>query len=188
MAMSHSEATLALADVARARRRASRFLGYRRAGPHLQVWGLVWVLGYGLPTVLPDIGELWIWAVLDVAGVAGSIWLSRGAGTNDLSGQSRKASLRMAGAFAVVFLFVWATLAVMHPANPAAWRVYPALVLGAIYGLLGVFALPRFLAVAAVVAAAGLLAFFLAPQVLSLVIALVGGGSLLLGGVWMRRF
>jgi hypothetical protein len=188
MPVSHSEANLALADVARTRRRASRFLGYRRAGPHLQVWGLVWLLGYGLPAVLPGLSEGWTWTLLDIVGVTASIRLSlKTAGEEELPGLSRLASLRMMATFAVIFLFVGATLAVMHPANPAAWRVYPALVLGAIYAAVGIYALPRFLVIAAVLAGASLLAFFLAPQVLSLVISLVGGGGLVLGGFWMRR-
>jgi hypothetical protein len=64
---------------------------------------------------------------------------------------------------------------------------YSTLVLSLIYGLIGIFLLPRFIWVAAVIAITSLAAFFLQPAFLPVVIALFGGGSLFLGGLWMQR-
>jgi hypothetical protein len=79
------------------------------------------------------------------------------------------------------------TLAIMHPTQPAQYLVFPSLVLGLVYGLVGVFTLPKFLWVAAVVSVSGVLAFYFLQPWLSLCIAVTGGGGLLLGGLWMRR-
>jgi hypothetical protein len=188
MTLSATEAQTALDEIERATVLTRHSGAYRRVAPYLQLWGLIWALGYAEPVLLPGVPEGLAWMILDLCGAVGSIVLAwrTGRSENDQRRGDQRMK-RMAAGGLLVLLFMAATYAVLPPTDVAQTRVYPALILGFVYGLTGIFLLPRFLWIAAVVPAAGLSAYFLLPSSLPLVMATAGGGSIFLGGLWMRK-
>ena len=77
MGLSPQDALAALNDVEAADTRARASQANRAGAPYLILWGVVWVIGYGLSGVLPprDIG--WMWMGVSLAGFAGMFLLPR---------------------------------------------------------------------------------------------------------------
>lgn len=185
MDISPIEARDALREVAQTSSRSLQSRGYRASAPHLLLWGVIWMIGYAAPVVFSGLGEGWCWMVLDIVGIAGSSVIA--AHTPVPTDQSRGKLARLWGGLVIVMVFVVATLAVMHPTQAAQYRVFPALVLGLVYGLFGVIVLPKFLWVACGVSLLSLMAYFFLQPYLSVCVAVIGGGGLVIGGMWMRR-
>jgi hypothetical protein len=185
MDISPTEARDALRDVEQTSARSGQSQGYRYAAPHLFLWGVIWMIGYAAPVVFPGLKEGWCWLVLDLFGMAGSSLVVMRA---QHSAEKPNRNLRgLWGVTSIVTLFLIATFAVMHPTESAQYHVFPALVLGLVYGLLGLYLLPKFLWIAGGISGLSLLAFFILQPYLPLCIAAVGGGGLVIGGIWMRR-
>jgi hypothetical protein len=193
MSVSPAEARDALRAVAQTSLRSAQSTGYRNAAPFLMVWGVIWMLGYGAPALSPSLPNTWVWLVLDAIGFGATMLLtyrlSRVAKTpTGAIMPCDAARVRKVLAMIVInVVFIVATFVVMRPTEPAQFQVFPVLVLGLVYGLFGVLQLPNLAWVGAVPAMAGLLAFFYLQAYLPLVIAVFGGGALLVGGLLMRR-
>ena len=78
MTLSPSEANDALADIRKTQKASATTYGYRKASPHLIMWGVIWMIGYAATWLRP---AWWpVWPVLAVAGVSLSIWIGRRGG------------------------------------------------------------------------------------------------------------
>src|SRR5256885_14003100 len=73
MPLSPLEAQEALRDIAQTGRASATTYGYQHASPHLIVWGVIWLLGYGISYLRPQYGL--VWPVLALIGTAASFWL-----------------------------------------------------------------------------------------------------------------
>jgi hypothetical protein len=188
MAITRAEAADALRDVERTTERTHVLRGYRHASPHLILWGAIWVLGYAAMGVLPQEQWGWVWLGLDLVGVAGSATIAGRAGGGLAAEAGRGPG--MAAMFAVmvfIVLFVVATYTVFAPRGPESYLVFPALVLGLVYVAAGAWKMPRLAWVGAAVFALSMAGYFLARDSLAFWLAAVGGGGLILGGLWLRR-
>lgn len=184
MPISTEQAAESLKDIARVQRRASILRGYERGAPHLILWGIIWVVGYGLSDVVPAVaGRTWL--VLDVVGVAGSYLLGRSATGVRLAGGDY--GRRFAASSAGILAFVWATYTVMKPRDAVQLGAFPALLLAAIYTVLGVWRGARWSAVGLLLGACTVVGFYFAEEHFMLWMAAVGGGTLLATGLWLRR-
>lgn len=187
MTMNPQDAAAALSEVEQTQWRSARSLGYRIASSHMILWGGIWALGYGLMAALPT--EAWwkIWLPADVVGVAASMWIglqrNRG-GRNPAAARDTWRSLALsvfAGLFlgAVYFLF--------QPRTVEVYLVFPAVVLGGLYTCIGLFRMPRFLAIGIwIFAAATIGHLWLQPLLIAWLAGSVGG-AMILGGLWLRR-
>jgi hypothetical protein len=184
MQLSPAEARSALDDIQRTSALSAKATGYRRAAPHLLLWGAIWTLGYGAPALAPQTPN-WIWLALDAIGLVGSFVIGMRT-PGPVAGKTGGHTGRVFAASAVCVLFVIATLTVMQPTQTAQLMVFPALLLGLVYGLVGVFGRSKFLWIAAAAPACALLAYFFFQPWLGLTMAVVGGGGLMLSGLWMR--
>lgn len=185
MEVSATEARDALREIEQVTLRSNRSQRYRISAPYLILWGVVWFVGYSSMFYWPTLSANLIWLVLDSLGFIGTVMI--GMRTSRAGGDLKRVNRRVLGVFAVVTLFIIATIGVMQPMDAAQYKVYPALVLGLTYGLIGVFFLRGFVWLAAAVSLGSLLPFFFLQPWLSLCIAVFGGGSLLIGGLWMKR-
>lgn len=183
MGISRNEAASALTDIENTAGRSRLLKGYHASGPILMVWGVIWALGYSGMGLLPP--EQWglIWLVLDVVGVAATLFLSRTGKGEAKTGHGWKIG---AGVFAVL-LFYAATFALFRPASIDAAIAYPGVVTGLVYALLGVAFWPRYLWIGAAVFAASLVGYFFFQPWLAFWMAAVGGGGLIVAGLWLRR-
>ncbi len=178
MTLSPSEANDALADIRKTQKASATTYGYRKASPHLILWGVVWMIGYSATWLRP---AWWpVWPFLAVAGVTLSIWIGRRSG-------GARADWRPITSGMAVTAFIVAVFAIMQPTNGAQIGAFIPILVALSYTLVGIWArAPRMLATGIVVAALTVGGFFwLQPYFLPWM-AVVGGGALIAGGLWLR--
>jgi hypothetical protein len=181
MPITQIEAQDALRDIQRTGRASATARGYQQASPHLIVWGVIWALGYGLTYARPQYGL--VWPVLVVIGTVASFW----AGWKSKPAESRDYDWRYAATALAVFLFVVAVFAVMPPQSVKQLCAFFPILVALFYSLIGIWLrAPRMLVAGIVVAVLTLAGYFLLAPYFPLWMAVVGGGALILGGVWLR--
>jgi hypothetical protein len=179
MALSQLEAAEALQSIATAESRSATLRRYRGAAPHLILWGVLWALGYGLTQLMPARGAA-IWAVIVVVGLA--------AGTMTMFRKgARPAAWRFAAIWATLIVFCAATFAIMAPVDGRQVAAFIPLVIAASYVIGGIWLGSRFVAAGIAVAVLTLAGFFLLREYFLLWMAVVGGGALLLAGLWLTK-
>lgn len=183
MAHSAHEAEAALNEIERAGRRAIILCGYERGAPHLILWGVIWVVGYGLS----DLAGRWagpIWLVLTACGWLGGYLIGRA------TAESRTPPAhgwRYLAAGVALSGFVLATYLVMGPGPGARLGAFPPLVVALLYVLNGIWRGLRWVVTGVVVGALTVVGYMLLTDHFLLWMAVVGGGSLILSGLWLRQ-
>jgi len=178
MELSPQEAASALRDIETAQQRSATLRSYTLSSPHLVLWGLLWVVGYGLTDLFPQHGRA-IWAAIIAIGLVAGFAATRQGG--------RRAGWRYGAVALTMIGFFFAIFAVMSPVNGRQIAAVIPLALAAAYILLGISRGPRFIVTGVVIAALTLAGFFLLEQHFFLWMAGVGGAALILAGLWLRR-
>jgi hypothetical protein len=192
MNISRDDASLALDAVLAADQRVREFKGAREASPHLIFWGLAWFFANGVTGLAPQhAGKAWL-AVL-VIGAVFTTWIvvrqsrQRQAG-HSYTAQERAAIGRRATILGTTVLaFFPAMLAVLAPLSAMQNNAFISLFWAFAYIASGAWFGTRMVVAGIVTAVATLVGFFLLPGHYFLWMALVGGGSLLLAGLWLRK-
>jgi hypothetical protein len=181
MPLSSNEAAQTLRDITDTERRSASAYGYNTASPHLILWGVVWAVGYGIDYARPNWGAAWI--PLVIAGSLGSFWI----GWRMKPTASRKSDWRSGATALAVVLFVSAIFAILPPhSNMQTGAFFPILV-SLFYALIGIWLrAPRMMVLGAAVATLTMFGFFELPAQFAIWMAVVGGGGLMLGGIWLR--
>jgi len=181
MSLTSKEAAESVAQAEEAGRRSAEVHFYRKASPHLILWGSIWVLGFTQNDLFPRY-EDWGWLLLIAAGVIGGAIIARRSAVLDRG----RFAWRLFAAAAIAAFFVFATYAIMSPVSGAAMVVFPALIVGTLHCAIGLWSKSRFLISGFVVLAASLCGFFFLHEHLLLWMAFVGGGAMILAGLWCR--
>ena len=176
------QAAEALDDIDAVVRRVRQSRIYNLASLMLIMWGALVFAGYILSFLSPRHGFM-IWIALDVAGIAGSFAISR----YDYARQGiRTFDLRMLAAFLLFIAFgmFCSWLGHFTPRQLGAfWPIYFMLV----YIIAGLWFGYAFVAIGLGIAALTLVGYFFTGDWFELWMAVVDGGGLILGGLWMRR-
>lgn len=184
MPLSRDEAADALKDFDAAERRSASAYGYRMASPHLILWGLIWALGYGAMYLSHGRDWAMVWPALSLAGVIASFAIGL-----RMKSSWRGASFgwRYASSFVALVAFIVALFAVLPPTRDAQVAAFFPLLVALAYVLLGIWGRAlRIAAIGAVIGALTLYGYFALDELYLLWLAAVGGGALVLGGLWMR--
>jgi len=181
MSLSSKEAAESLAQAEQARRRSAQLYSYSRTAPHLILWGSIWVVGYTQSDLLPKY-EGWVWIALIVIGVITGAIIGR-CSTRRPHGPY---AWRMFAVAALAIFFVFSTYAMMWPLHGGAAAAFPALITGTLYTGIGLWAGLRYVVAGIVVIAATMGGYFFIHEHLLLWMAFVGGGSMILAGLWFR--
>lgn len=179
--ISPDQAADALKEAAITERRSAQAYVYQRFAPYLFLWGIIWMIGYGASDLIPHFAG-WIWLGLILAALAISMAIGRSA----VSGRPQSNG-RYALFFAAVWAFFASTYAVMAPVRGMQQGAFPPLVVALAYILIGLWSGPRLVIAGLAVGALTLGGFFYLPQHFLLWEGFVGGGGLILAGVWFRR-
>jgi hypothetical protein len=182
MAMTRSEAAAALSDIARTTERGQVLRGYRVGGPILMMWGLIWAAGYVAMGLLPETRWGVMWLVLDVLGVAGSLFLSRGA-----KAEKQAMNWRMIVGVVAILIFFSATFSLFQAPTVEPYLAFPGLVTGLVYVGMGLWKMPRYLWIGVILMAATMVGYFYFQPWLTFWMAGFGGGGLFLAGLWLRK-
>lgn len=194
MALTPNEAAEMLGEIDRTARRSTEMREYAHSSPHFILWGLIWMVGYTGSYLLPDYGFVgainWLWSALTLTGVVVSNLMGRRQAQARHPSQqaaSRAKGLRIGMTFLAVWLFVVATFFVMKPVNPMAVGAWIPLIVALLYSIFGIWAGLRFLYAGIVVAALTLGGWLWLREFFLLWMAFVGGGSLMLVGLWLKK-
>lgn len=177
--ISPTQARDLLADVERTRRRSRDFLGYWRGGVYAQLWGVVWIAAHMINFTLPGRPGA-VWAACDGIGIAATIWLRLREPRTGAADYRPLWALLILAAFGVM-------AATLIGPRPLAIEVFWTCLVMTGYMLYGLWAGMRWTVLGAAVCAASLLSYFYLRPWFDPVMALAGGGGLLLGGTWLRR-
>ena len=180
MALTREEARAALNEVRAAERSLAEQSQYAFAGPILILWGVVWIVGNGFSQFAAAGQATWAWCLLDVFGFAGTVAAARR--------RPRAASMRNAtGAGIALAIFVVCLFAVLPPSSARQVDAAISLVIAVLYILGGLAGGARFIWLGAGLAATVMLGFFVLAAWFYLWMAIVGGGALVIGGLWLKR-
>lgn len=187
MNISKDDAAGALRDIETAQMRAGEMRGYRLAAPYLIGWGLIWAIGYSAMAMRPMSDWGLIWLPLDLIGIGGSIV----AGRRDRhrapqTGIVRPASWRVIAAVLFVAMYMAATYGLFAPRNAEPFIIYPGMVVGAIYVVVGLAWMPRLGWIGLAIFLLTVAGLFVPRDYLLYWMAAVGGGGLMLSGLWLR--
>ncbi len=178
MTLSSQQAAASLDDIARTEKRSRELSCYQQGAPYLLLWGLIWIVGYLASALLPR-HAAFAWLLLNVAGLIGTALLRWRSG--------RAWSWRFPILVIVVFSFIAGTYLILPPAHPVQYGAFPPLVVALGYALIGIWGLPRFLWLSAAIFALTLGGYLWLQPWFAFWMAGVGGTSLLIGSVWLRR-
>jgi hypothetical protein len=182
MSVTPNEAQHTLREITQTARRSSAAYSYYMSAPHLLLWGVIWILGYGLSYWRPQLWE--VWPLLCAAGIPGSVTI----GIRMKARQGAVRDLRPIATVVAVTLFIGSLLAILpaFAVERSAGAFFPILV-ALYYALIGIWTrAAQMLILGVALAALTLAGFFLLPSSFPLWMAIVGGGGLILGGLWLR--
>jgi hypothetical protein len=178
MSITEENAAEAIRLVEEAAQRSTTLRGYRRAAPHLILWGVIYAVAYSGAYFQPGRTGL-VWLVLVPSGVIGDVLISW---------RDRPCNWALfAGIFLTFFAFVAATMSIMHPRDPQQVAAFVPLVVAAAYAVLGMSLGARFVFIGLALGLLTLIGFFALSSIFMLWMAAVGGGALVLGGLLLRR-
>jgi len=183
MSIDRKQAAEALSDIEAIAHRVRQSQFYRTSSLLLVMWGVLVAAGYVVSQFLPHRAG-YAWVTVYVAGIVGSFVLSA---FEYARSRVRAFDSRMFAAFVlfVAFGLLW-TLGMAHftPRQLSAfWPTYFMLA----YGIAGLWIGPAFVAIALSISALTFAGYVWSGPWFDLWMALVDGGGLILGGLWMRR-
>ena len=185
MTVTRNDAATALHDVDLARRHSLTLFKYGLAGPYLLLWGVLWIVAGAVGALSPDNAGIG-WLVVDIVGFAGTGYLIAIQSRRYGEGDARNRLFRSVATGAVLVAFVALTLSVFAPVSDVEVLMLITMVVAAIYAVAGCWMGARYAVVGAGLAALALGLFHLTPAHVPLMVPVLGGGALILGGLWMR--
>lgn len=182
MSLSHDEAADALKDIRATERRSASAYGYHMSAPHLILWGVIWMIGYGAAAIRPAWANIWL--LLCVVGGLGSAYIGyrmKGKATDSSFGW------RFLASFVAYCAFVTAVFTILPPTRDAQVAAFFPIVIAFAYMLMGIWTrAARITFIGIVIGAATMFGFFYLAQWYAAWLAVIGGGALVAGGLWMR--
>ena len=185
MTISRDEALQAMQQLERTEARTFDARVYRSFGGQLIVWGFIWSAGYALSGIWPQRLAL-IGPPLVVLGLVACFILSPRAGGATGRGLGTS-GLRWTGQALAIVLFMYGTYVVFPITSLAQALTFPALMIAFMYALVGGARLTRMLWIGAALFALTLIGFVFLKPFIAFWLAAAGGGSLVVGGLWLRR-
>ncbi len=185
MTVTRDDAASALHDIDRAERHSLTLFQYSAGSPYLLLWGPLWIVAGAIGAVSPENAGLG-WAAVDAVGLAGTAGLVIAQSRRFRGKGDRTATWRFLGAVAVLAAFIAMTFAVFAPVSGVQIQTFIVLLVAAAYALVGCWFGLRFAVVGAVLAGLAVGAFHYAPAHMAYIVPCLGGGALIVAGLWMR--
>jgi hypothetical protein len=192
MNVSRQDASDALDAISIAERRARQVKGYREASPFLIVWGLAWMVANIICDLAPQYaGRAWLGVV--AAGTLVTFLLvflqSKRVRTQHFFTPAQRVQYRRRAFMLGVTImgFFPAMLTVLSPLSARQQDAFISMTWAFVYMAAGCWLGPRLFITGLVTVAAILGGYLFLQEHFFLWMALVGGGSLVLAGMWLRK-
>lgn len=189
MTLDKSQAAQALADIDRSQRYSSSLYSYGRAAPYLIVAGLMWLVADLLMQFSP-FSKTWIWPVVSLIGTMAFFAVA----TLQTRPEGRVGAPTRPGLFGrivvvwlAVFAFMVATFAIYGLQDGRQQHSFIGVFFGCLYVAVGVFMGWRMVAIGMALTALSLFGFYAVHEYYLAYMGVVGGGALILSGLWLRR-
>ena len=179
-ALTAREAARALKEVERAGRRTEALGLSAVAGPQLILWGVIWAVCNSVQQLGPHWAPL-LWLPGVIIGSVGSAVLARRLG--GVSGWD----WRRAGSFLVLVGFMDTLAAGLGLREPTQYNLLVSLLVACSYMMFGIWRSGRLGWIGLVLAVLILIGWWGVHAWFALWMGLVGGGTLILTGLWLRR-
>jgi len=186
MSVSKDEASSALHDIEAMGRRSRTLFAYDLGSPYLLLWGVLWMIAGVVGAVSPANSGIG-WGAVDIVGLLGTAYLIVRHARRCGERSERIHLLRYVGSVATLAAFIGLTLMVFVPVSGAEVLMLITLLVAAVYAITGCWVGLRYAIIGVVLGGLAVAVFLLAPAYLNLIVPFVGGGALILGGLWMRR-
>jgi hypothetical protein len=181
MTLSSKQASQALREVEAVSHRSGQLYHYQRFAPMLVLWGVIWLIGFGTTNFFPA-WAAWLWTALDVIGIGGCIYL----GVKGKQEASNSGAWRWLASIAAIFVFYIVVLNIFQPFSGQQSAVLITLLVALFYVLSGIWIGARLTVTGIAMAALTIVGYYLLPAFFFLWMAVVGGGALMLAGLWLR--
>lgn len=183
MSLSPAEAQSALKDIEKTENRTAASQHGRASAPYLIMWGIIWAIGYAATASMPQLS--WVWLSLIAGGIIGSVILS--VLQSRTMGRGREFGWRYFASFGALGVFLFVLMSIVQPLDYDQVSAIFPLVIGVFYCFLGIWTkgwrmLPLGLALIGLTA----LGYFVFHAYFIYWMAGVGGGGLIVGGLWLR--
>lgn len=187
MPLSSEEAARVLRNAEEVSALSGTLYSYRRASPHLILWGTIWLAGFGMANFFQSQINL-IWPVLDAVGIAGSMYLARlwGRASNSEEPSKSENAWRWLASILVIIVFFVLVQIIMAPTAERQSTALMALIVAFAYVLRGLWGSPRIGVMGILLTAVTLFGYFFITDYFNLWMAVFGGGSLIAVGMWLR--
>ncbi|HXY98348.1 MAG TPA: hypothetical protein VEI03_00015 [Stellaceae bacterium] len=184
MTIDPNEAAASLSDIASIERRTRETLVYARSSASLILWGLLVGAGYVISFLTPQNhdGHYGHWSVIAVIGFAGSFLIHRRRSKRD----SRMGELLLATEL-VLLAFGFVFLVLFWPVTPRQMGAFWPILVMLGFVIAGIWLGRFFIYCGIAVTALTLAGYFWAGAWFALWMAVVNGGGLIAGGLWLRR-
>ena len=193
MNVTRDEAARALEEIGEAKARMTRLSVYSGLAPNFILWGLIWFLANLVTEYRPDLaGRAWLIGAL-LIGTPLTLYFTvrfarrSGARIRQAGGDGRKLGNRMALLGGVAWAFFFSLAAVTAPLDNRQVDAFISLFLAFAYAIGGVWGGWRLMTIGLAAAAGILFGYFALHQHFYLWMAVVGGGALFAGGLWLRK-
>lgn len=192
MNVSKDDAGRALEIIDKAGERMETLKHYARAAPFLFVWGSIWVIANTVTDAAPARSDN-IWLAGTAVGVAASALLSlrlvRRTRTTERShaASPRAMTRRFAMTAFAICCFFPATSTILGPLTVRQGNAFLSLLWACVYMAAGAWLGWRLFVIGVVAAAATMFGYLTIEQHYYLWMGVCGGGSLIAGGLWLRK-
>jgi hypothetical protein len=191
MPLSINQAAESLREIEKTGHRSAAAYGYAKSSPHLILWGAIWFVGFTQTALLMHGQGHWIgpaWLAADAVGIAGSAVIGyRQDRSQPADGYARTQGRRFFGSFAIIVLFIVSAFAVIGHVSAVQQAAFWPLVVAMFYAILGLWSGKRFLVTGLALTALTLVGFFWLQDYFYYWMAVIGGGALVLAGLWFRQ-
>jgi hypothetical protein len=193
MNVTRDEAARALEEIGQAGTRMIRLNAYADLAPSFMLWGLIWFVANLVTEFRPGLANLaWMIGSL-VIGAPLTLYFTvryarrNGARIRQAGGDPKRLGNRMALLGAVAWGFFASIIAVTAPLTARQVDAFISLFFAFAYAIGGVWGGWRLMTIGLVAAAGILFGYFALTQHFYLWMAVVGGGALFAGGLWLRK-
>jgi hypothetical protein len=187
MHVTRDEAAQALDEISKASSHVFHMKGYHYGAPYFIVWGLVWLYANSVTQFWPEY-EQYAWPVGIAFGVLTTTLLGFLQGRKAKSATSMAAlgRRRMAMTTGLVLAFILCLVLIVQPESPRESNAMVSILFPFMYMCAGIWAGWRLFAIGFVTAAAIMFGYFNVQEWFDLWMGVFAGGSLIVGGIWLR--
>ncbi len=191
MTLDKSAAAEALAEIGVSQKRSASLYSYSYSAPFMLLTGAMWMFA-DLLVEFTEFGKHWGWPIASAIAVPLYIVLAvlqsrrrvrAGAVVSNLDIHFWKSM----AVWLLIAAFVWGSIEIFMPINGVQLHSFIGLLTGIAYATVGLWMGRRILILGLVIAALTMFGFYEVHRYYGAYMGIVGGGGIMLGGLWLRR-